>query len=112
MALNHYDAGVGDVIEFTVAVQVITYDCVGRDADIFVQNRAADAGAAADVAVVENDGILDVGVRMDADAAANYRSPDQAARQNGAAGHNGIDGMATAAFRVEDEFGRRVGIAG
>jgi hypothetical protein len=59
MAFHYYDAGVGDVIEFAVAVQVITDYGVGRDAYILVQNRAADAGAAANVAVIENDGILD-----------------------------------------------------
>jgi|CZKS01.1.fsa_nt_gi hypothetical protein len=80
MAFHHDDAGVGDVIEFAVAIQVVTDYGIGGDAHVLIQNRAANAGVAADVAVIENDGIFDKGVRMDADATANYRSPDQAAR--------------------------------
>src|ERR1700693_286352 len=80
MPLHHHNTGVGDVIKLAVAVQVVADNRVGWDTHVFIQNRAADAGAPADVAVVENNGILDVGVRIDADAAANYRSPDQAAR--------------------------------
>src|ERR1700683_3582802 len=78
MAFHNHDAGVGDVIELAVTLEIVADYGVGGDADVLVENSPANAGPSADVAIVENDGILDVGVRMDANAAADNGSPDQA----------------------------------
>jgi hypothetical protein len=61
-------------------------------------------GAPADIAIVENDGILHGGVGMNAHAAANHRSPHQAAGKDGSAGNDGIKSLAAAAVASKMNF--------
>jgi hypothetical protein len=44
-----------------VLLEVVADDSVLGDGDVFVDDGAADARPAADIAVVENDGVFDAG---------------------------------------------------
>src|SRR5450755_3758422 len=58
VSFNHHDAAVGDMVELTVALQIVADDGIRRHPDVLVEDRAANAGPAADVAVIEDDGVL------------------------------------------------------
>src|ERR1700730_9432769 len=105
MAFHHYYAGLGDVVELAVALEVVADGGIFRHTDVLVENSAADARATPDVAVVKDNRILNIGVGVDADAATNDRATHQAARKDGAAGNNGIERLAAAAVIIENELG-------
>src|SRR5579862_7985059 len=112
MALHHNDAALGDVVQTEDAFQIVADGSIGRDLDVLDENGAADAGAPSDVAIVEDDGILDVGVGVHSNTPADHGGSHQPAGENGSAGDNGVERLAAAAVGVEDEFGGRVEVAG
>src|SRR5579871_2955819 len=112
MAFNHHNPAVGNVVKLPVALQVVADDSIRWHTDVLVENRAPNAGAPADVAVIENNGILDICVRVNAHAAPDHGSTHQPAGENGPSGHDGIDGMAAPPVGIENEFGRRIEISG
>src|SRR5579872_169117 len=112
MPLHHHDAAVGNVVQAAVALQIVADGGIGRDLDVLVEDGAADAGPASNVAIVEDDGILDVGMGVHADAPADHRGSHQPAGKNSPAGDDGVERLAAAAVGVEDEFGGSVKVAG
>ena len=100
MAFHNHDAGLGDVIELAVALEIITDGGIFRHADILVENSPADARPPPDVAVVKDNRILDIRVGVDAHTAPDDRPTNQAAGQDGATGHDGIERLASAAVVV------------
>src|SRR4051794_20533342 len=79
VAFDDYDAGFGDVVELAVLLEVVADGGIGWDAHVLVQNRAADCGAAADVAVVENHAVVHGGAGVHFDAANEDGSFDASA---------------------------------
>src|SRR5581483_10338155 len=62
----------------------------------------------ANVAVIEDDRILDYGAGVHADAAAEHGISDEASGQNAATGDDGIDRLAAPAFIIERKLGGRI----
>src|SRR5579872_5426381 len=77
--LDDHDSAVGDMVKLPVPVEVEAYCRVLRHSDVLVENRPPDSGASPDIAIVENDGILDVSSRVHLHPATEYgaahRSP-------------------------------------
>ena len=106
VTLDHNEAGLGNVIETAVLLLVVPDGGVGGDVDVLVEYRAADHGAAADVAIVQNHAVLDQRARVHFDAAAQHRIENLAAGENAATGNDRIDGLAAPVLFVEGELGR------
>src|ERR1039457_3099674 len=71
VACHHHDAALGDMVApLAVALQVVADRGVLWHANVLIQNGAADFGAAADIAVVQNDAIVHLRSGVHAYAAA------------------------------------------
>src|ERR1700680_35783 len=77
VAFHHDDATLSYVVELAIALKIVTDHCVWGHAHVLVQNGPANAGAAADIAVVEDNRTLHAGVGVNPNAAADYRSSGQ-----------------------------------
>ena len=101
------------MVELAVALEIVADRGIRRYANVLVENRAADARAAADVAVVENNRVFDVGVGVDPHAASDHRSRGPS-RRTGSSPPETMESSAwpAAAVVIEDEFGRGVEVAG
>ena len=84
VALNDYNAGIGDKVALPVFVQVIADSNAFRNLHILVENGAPDAGVTPDVAVVEKNRIFHHCIGMNANTAANNRVFHHAAGDNAA----------------------------
>src|SRR3954468_24533290 len=71
VAADYDQTGFGDVVVDAVAFEVVANHGVFGSADVLIENGAADFGATADVAVVEDHALVDLGAGMDAHAAAD-----------------------------------------
>src|SRR5579863_5876269 len=100
MALDDDDAAFGHVVELAVALGVVANRRVLRHADVFVENGPSDFSAAADVAVIEDHRVLHIRSGVDAHAAADDRSANETAGEDGTAGDDRVEGVAAAALGV------------
>ena len=73
MAVHYHDSAFGYVVEVLILLKVVTNLGIFGNADIFVEDGAADLGAAADIAVVKHDGIFDHRAGVNANASAQHR---------------------------------------
>src|SRR5260370_6396746 len=108
LADDDHDAGIADVEAAAVSFKVIADLGALGQADVAVDDGAADARVAADIHVVVDDGIRDFAVTVDADVVANHGFLNASAGDDRAAGHNGIEGDAHALRIGKDKFCRRI----
>src|SRR5277367_2918075 len=90
---------------------VVTDHGVLGYADVLIQDDAMQAGAPADVAIVENDALIHHGSGVDFHGAPQHRVAHHAAGENAGAGDDGIDGLSAAVLLIEGKLGRWIGIA-
>ena len=79
----------------------------GRDLDVLVDDGAFDDGAFADVDLVHQDGVQHPAGRADVDVVGEHGAFHDAAGDDDAAGHDGIQGRAHRVGLAADELGRR-----
>src|SRR5690348_3106187 len=96
----------------TVALQIVADYGIVRYANILVENRVPNFGAASDVTIVQDYAILHERARVHPDAAPEYRVAHRSSGENAAAGDDRVDRLPAPVFLVESKFRRRVGIAG
>src|SRR6267378_2003847 len=96
------DAGIADMEAAAVGFEVVADLGALGEADVAIDDSAADARVAADIHVIVNDGIRDFTVTVDADVVADYGF------LNAATGDDGIEGDAHALRIGEDKFCRRI----
>src|SRR5229473_4655100 len=102
------DTGIADVEAAAVSFKVVADLGTFGQADVAVDDGAADARVAADIHVVVDDGIRDFAVTVDADVVANHRFLNASAGDDRAAGHYGIERDAHALGIGKHEFCRRI----
>ena len=95
-----------------IVLQVVADFGVRRDADVLVQNGAPHFGAAADIAIVQDDRIFHQRAGVDSHVSKQNRVPNRATGEDTGAGHDRIDSLTAAVLVVEREFGGRIRIAG
>src|ERR1700733_10120252 len=108
---HHDNSAVGDVVELLVALQIEADRCVWRDADVLIQNGPANPGAAANIAIVENNGVFDGCMRVNSHPTPDDGGSNQTARQDRSARNDGIQSFPTPAVAIENEFRRGVEIS-
>src|SRR5882762_47773 len=85
------DAGIADAEAAAVGLDVVADLGALGEADVTIDDSAADARVAADIHVIVNDGIRDFTVTVDADVVAEYGFLNAAAGDDGASGDDGIE---------------------
>src|SRR5438445_271610 len=105
MAFYDDNPGLGDVIQLAVALEVVADGGIFRDADVLVENSPAHTRTPPDDAVVKDNRILNIRIGVDTHAPADDGATHQAAREDGATGHDGIERLAPAAVVIENELG-------
>src|SRR5256885_11699187 len=83
------DAGVGDVVAALIGFEVITDFGAFGEADVAIDNGAANARVAADAYVIVEDGITDFPEAIDAHIVADDGFRNPAAGNDGTCGHDG-----------------------
>ena len=76
---NHDNTAFGDMVGLAVLFQVVTDFRVGRDSDVLVQNGTANSCPAPDIAIVQNDRVLDECSGVNFHTAKQHRIPHGAA---------------------------------
>src|SRR6185312_1071900 len=94
-----------------VFFEVIADRGIRRHLYVLIEDGAANLRSAADVAVVEDDGILDERTGMYAHASSQHRIAHPSAGEDRSAGDDRVDGLAAALVLIEGELRGRVGIA-
>src|SRR5207245_7705776 len=102
------DAGIGDVETAAVGFKVIADLRTLGEADVAIDDGAADARVAPYVHVVVDDGIRDFGIAVDADVVADHGFLDASAGDHRTAGDDGIEGGAHTLGVGEDKLGRGI----
>src|SRR5450755_2712048 len=110
MSFHHHDAAISNVIFLAVLFQVVANLRPRSHFHVFVENGVLDFGAAADVAVIKDNGIVHLGSGVNSDATAQDGAANNAAGDNGAAGNDCVDRHTAAAILVKHEFGGRIEI--
>ena len=106
---DYYDyAGGGDVEAALIGFGVVADFGVFGEADVAVDDGAADARVAADIDVVIDDGSGDFAIAVDADVVAEEGVLDAAAGKNGAVGNDRIERDAHAIGIGENKFRWRI----
>src|SRR5277367_1432811 len=104
----YYYAVFCDGVSSAVGFCVVADYCSFGQADVAVDDGAADATAAADVDVVEDDALIEFAVAIDAHIEAEDGFGDASARNNRARANDGIERDAHAGGIGENEFGGRI----
>src|SRR5277367_6422882 len=104
----YYYAVFCDGVSSAVGFCVVADYCSFGQADVAVDDGAADATAAADVDVVEDDALIEFAVAIDAHIEAEDGFGDASARNNRARANDGIERDAHARGIGENEFGGRI----
>src|SRR5712664_463797 len=108
LADDNDDAGIADVEAATVGFEVVADLGTLGEADVTVDDGAANARVAADIHVIVDDGIRDFAVTVDADVVAEDGFLNAAAGDDRASGDDGIEGDAHALRIRKDKFRRRI----
>src|SRR5712664_4354376 len=108
LADDNDDAGIADVEAATVGFEVVADLGTLGEADVTVDDGAANARVAADIHVIVDDGIRDFAVTVDADVVAEDGFLNAAAGDDRASGDDGIEGDAHALRLRKDKFRRRI----
>ena len=112
-AADDDDAGFGYVPSAgAVSVEIVADGGAFRNADIFVEDGAADLGVAANVAVIHDDASFDHSAGVNADTASENGFAHQASGEDASTGDDAVEGLAATIGLVENKFGGRIGIAG
>src|SRR5277367_3395034 len=104
----YYYAVFCDGVSSAVGFCVVADYCSFGQADVAVDDGAADATAAADVDVVEDDALIEFAVAIDAHVEAEDGFGDASARNNRACADDGIERDTHAGGIGENEFGGRI----
>src|SRR5271170_150995 len=104
----YYYAVFCDGVTRAVGFCVVADYCSFGQADVAVDDGAADATAAADIHVIEDDALIELAVTIHAHVEAEDGFGDASARNNRARANDGIERDAHAGGIGENEFGGRI----
>src|SRR5256885_6674911 len=102
------DAGVGDVVAALIGFEVVTDFGAFGEADVAINDGAANARVAADADVIVQDGITDFAEAVDAHVVADNGFRNAAAGNDGTCRNDGVHTNAHAVGIAEDEFCGRI----
>ena len=105
------DAVFRNVVVLAIPLEIETDRGIFGNTNVFIQDDFVQVRAPADIAVVQNDALVNHRARMDPDPSAEHGIPDHTAGQEAATGDDAVDRLAAPVVLIESEFSRRIGIA-